>query len=389
MVEDSLGNLLIRLRPPKLTSGLAALLAGLAVLIFSAATARAASFTASLDRDTITLGETATLSLKFEGGTPEQLPSSMTVSNLQLVLVGGPSHFDININGNRTSYDTFSYVVTPTQAGQFTIPSLTASVNGKQLSSQPLKLTVTKPVALPAGGGADSQIAFARLLLPRKEIYSGETVIADLQLFYRQDVQLAREPQVTAVPADGFTVGKISGNNQSLTQIGNAIYNVIPAKIALTANKSGALHLGPVTISLVLLVPSNDRQSDSFFDPFGMLRRNVQKPVSVATSALDVQSLPLPSENWPDEFQRRDRQLHPDRHRRADQRSPSAILSPCACRSPATARSRASRCPAQAALERFQNLSAHDQGWRPADQFGFQGNKNIRGNRLAAKRGCA
>ena len=302
MVEDSLGNLLIRLRPPKLTSGLAALLAGLAVLIFSAATARAASFTASLDRDTITLGETATLSLKFEGGTPEQLPSSMTVSNLQLVLVGGPSHFDININGNRTSYDTFSYVVTPTQAGQFTIPSLTASVNGKQLSSQPLKLTVTKPVALPAGGGADSQIAFARLLLPRKEIYSGETVIADLQLFYRQDVQLAREPQVTAVPADGFTVGKISGNNQSLTQIGNAIYNVIPAKIALTANKSGALHLGPVTISLVLLVPSNDRQSDSFFDPFGMLRRNVQKPVSVATSALDVQSLPLPSENVPTNF---------------------------------------------------------------------------------------
>ena len=171
MVEDSLGNLLIRLRPPKLTSGLAALLAGLAVLIFSAATARAASFTASLDRDTITLGETATLSLKFEGGTPEQLPSSMTVSNLQLVLVGGPSHFDININGNRTSYDTFSYVVTPTQAGQFTIPSLTASVNGKQLFSQPLKLTVTKPVALPAGDGADSQSPLHDCYCPKGDLF--------------------------------------------------------------------------------------------------------------------------------------------------------------------------------------------------------------------------
>jgi hypothetical protein len=278
----------------------------LMVLLFAVAlpvrTACAATFTAALDRDTITLGETATLSLKFEGGAPEQLPSSMTVSNLQLVLVGGPSHFEININGNRASYDTYSYVVTPTQAGQFTIPALTANVNGKQMASQPVKLTVNKPMALPAGAGGDSQIAFARLSLPRKEVYSGETVVADMQLFYRQDVQLARDPQITGVPADGFAVGKIAGGNQSLTQVGNAIYNVIPAKIALTVNKTGAVHLGPVTVSLVLLVPSNDRQSDPFLDPFGMLRRNVQKPVSIATSALDATSLLLPSENVPTNF---------------------------------------------------------------------------------------
>jgi hypothetical protein len=297
MADNLLELFFLRLRIPKLKPGLAALFACLIAL-----NSGAASFTASLDRDTITLGETATLSLKFEGGAPEQLPSSMTVSNLQLVMVGGPSHFDININGNRNSYDTYNYVVTPTQAGQFTIPALTANVNGKQMASQPLKLTVNKPVALPAGIGGDSQIAFARLSLPRKEVYSGETVVADMQLFYRQDVQLARDPQLTGVPADGFTVGKIAGNNQSLTQVGNAIYNVIPAKIALTVNKTGAVHLGPVTVSLVLLVPSNDRQSDPIFDPFGMLRHNVQKPISIATSAVDATSLPLPSENAPTNF---------------------------------------------------------------------------------------
>ena len=302
MADNLLENIL-HLRLPKLRPGLAALFACLAVLSSGAMPARAVSFTASLDRDTITLGETATLSLKFEGGSPEQLPSSMTVSNLQLVLVGGPSHFDININGNRDSYDTFSYIVTPTQAGQFTIPALTANVGGKQLASQPLKLTVNKPGAPPpAGANTDSQIAFARLALPKKEVYAGETITADLQLFYRQDTQLARDPQITGTPADGLTVGKIAGGNQTLVQIGNAVFNVIPAKIALTANKTGALHVGPVTISLVLLVPSNDRQSDPIWDPFGMMRRSVQKQFSVATDTLDLNSLPLPAANVPTNF---------------------------------------------------------------------------------------
>jgi hypothetical protein len=306
-MERLQGKSFLRLRGRKLN--LFSVAAGfcLVLLWLGVPPAGAVSFTASLDRDTITLGETAMLSLKFEGGSPEQLPSSMTVSNLQLVLVGGPAHFDININGNRTSYDTFSYVVTPTQAGQFIIPALTANVGGQTLTGQPLKLTVTKPGAPPpAGANTDSQIAFARLALPRKEVYSGETTTADLQLFYRQDTQLAREPQVTSAPADGFTVGKIAGDNQSIVQIGNAIYNVIPAKIALTANKTGTLHVGPVTVSLVLLVPSNDRQSDPLFgqipDLFGMLRRNVQKPISVATDTLDVNSLPLPAENVPANF---------------------------------------------------------------------------------------
>jgi hypothetical protein len=303
MADDLLGNYFTRWRTPELKPGLAALFAFLTVLVSGMAPARAASFTVSLDRDTITLGETATLSLKFEGGKPGQLPSSMTVSNLQLVLVGGPAHFGININGNSTTYDTFSYVVTPTQAGQFIIPALTANVGGQTLTSQPLKLTVTKPGAPPpAGANTDSQIAFARLALPKKEVYAGETITADLQLFYRQETQLAREPQITGAPADGFTVGKIAGGNQTAVQIGNAIYNDIPAKIALTANKTGTLNIGLVTISLVLLVPSNNRDADQFFDPFGMLRHNMQKQFTVTTSTLDVNSLPLPSANVPTNF---------------------------------------------------------------------------------------
>ena len=44
----------------------------------------AASFTASLDRDTMTLGEQATLSLKFEGVQPQDAPGMPKIAGLAL-----------------------------------------------------------------------------------------------------------------------------------------------------------------------------------------------------------------------------------------------------------------------------------------------------------------
>ena len=55
----------------KLSLILTTVLLGLAAL-GSGMTAHGASFTATLDRDAITLGEQATLSLTFEGGQPQQ-----------------------------------------------------------------------------------------------------------------------------------------------------------------------------------------------------------------------------------------------------------------------------------------------------------------------------
>src|SRR5208283_5008464 len=141
MVKDSLGNFLIRIRPPKLKSGLAVFFACLAVLIFGAVSARAASFTASLDRDTMTLGESATLSLTFEGGQSKNVPTP-SVPGLQIVNTGNSQNFSI-INGAMSSTVTVAFSVTARQPGEFTIPALKADVNGQPLSTKPLKLTVT------------------------------------------------------------------------------------------------------------------------------------------------------------------------------------------------------------------------------------------------------
>src|SRR5690349_2434528 len=89
-----------------------------------ARTAAAVSFTASLDRDAITLGENATLSLAFEGGQSKNVPVP-NVPGLQITQIGNSQNFSI-VNGAMSSTITVTFSVTAQQPGEFTIPALVA-----------------------------------------------------------------------------------------------------------------------------------------------------------------------------------------------------------------------------------------------------------------------
>jgi len=86
---------------------------------------RAATFSAALDRSTITLGETATLSLTFIGGSPENVPAPPAIPNLQINYVGPSSQISI-LNNQVSSTVTHNFTVTPRQPGDFSIPAFAA-----------------------------------------------------------------------------------------------------------------------------------------------------------------------------------------------------------------------------------------------------------------------
>ncbi len=146
-------------------------------------------FTASLDRDTITLGEQVTLSLAFEGGQSKNVPKP-SVPGLQIIQTGTSQNVSF-INGSMSSAVTIAFSVTAQKPGVFTIPALTADVNGQQLATAPLKLTVLKASA-PAAAAIDSgnEIAFLKLSLPDKKVYVGQMLTAQLQVCWRDDARI-------------------------------------------------------------------------------------------------------------------------------------------------------------------------------------------------------
>jgi len=300
-MADNLLEKILHLRLPKLRAGLAALFACLAVLVSGTVPAGAASFTASLDRDTMTLGENATLSLTFEGGQSKNVPTP-SVPGLQITQAGTSQNVSW-INGAMSSTVTVAFSVAARQAGEFTIPALTADVNGQPLSTKPLKLTVTTASAPSAAAvNSGNEVAFLKLAFPKPKIYVGESAVARLELYLRDDVQNFGNFQLTSTPTDGFSPGKITDlqNQRRRVQVGNRVYTVIPYAVPLTAVKTGPLVLGAFTGNVVVVLPSQNEGGDPFIRQF--FNQGDQKQIPLATDPVGVESLPLPEQNKPANF---------------------------------------------------------------------------------------
>ena len=274
---------------------LATLLVGLA-----SQSAKAADFHASLDNDTITLGDTATLSLVLEGATANNPPAVPAIPNIQVVPAGTSQNTTI-INGQFSASITYNYRLIPRQVGEYIIPPITADIGGQKFVSQQLTLKVLKPGSpSPDAISSGSQLAFFKLVLPKKEMYLGETIVAELQLFVSSKVQNFGSFQLRPVPADGFTLGQmVESDTRHRTTLGNTVYTVISLLMPLRSVKTGALEIGPVTAGMTVELPSN-RRRDPIFDFLG--GGGEQRQLSVAVDAEKIQVLPLPKEYVPPGF---------------------------------------------------------------------------------------
>jgi len=275
--------------------------AGFCLLLFWVVVtpARAASFNASLDNDTLTLGQTATLSLAFEGGSPQNVPAP-SVPGLQISQAGTSQNVSW-VNGAMNSTVTVAFSVTAQRAGDFVIPAMTIDLNGQRLTSQPLRLRVVAPSAASAAQvESGAQVAFMKLTLPESRIYAGETAAANVEIYLRDDVQNYGNLQFTSTPVDGFVLGKNASGQRYRKQIGNRVYTVIPISIALTVTKTGNVSLGPFTASLVIVLPAQNQNGDAFFNQF--FNPGQQKQITLATDQINVESSPLPAQNVPPNF---------------------------------------------------------------------------------------
>jgi len=261
-------------------------------------TARATTFTTSLDRNSITVGETATLSLTFVDGEPAGTPSLPDIAGLDITYVGPSTQTSFVFNGTATqnTTTTHEFAVTAKKPGVYTIPALSISINGTLLSSQPLTLTVNPATADQNNG---SQMAFVKLTLPKKQMYAGETAAAELQIWLRDDIRPLGNLQLPSLPSDGFNLGKMTVRQNYRVQQGSRVYTIIPIAITITAIKSGTLSIGPLTAQLTILLPYSNEQS---MDPLQrFFNQGERKDISLNSDTYTIQGLNLPG-NPPADF---------------------------------------------------------------------------------------
>jgi hypothetical protein len=265
----------------------------LAAALLIATVASAATFSVSLDRDTVVVGETVTLTLTFEGASPGGMPQLPAIPGLQ-VTGGMSSGYSSSLGADRQmhSVQTYSVPLRANQPGQFQIPALQIDLAGQKLSSEPLNLKVLRedPAAPPVEYATKS--AFLWLALPKKEAFVGESIVGELRLYLRNDVGDISNFQIPAVNGEGYNASKPIQGQQFNRRVGNSSFTVIPLLFSLVPVKSGLLNLELTGGSVIIHGGARDF--------FGNYRQQAQVLLSLERQTF--QALPLPTNSVPANF---------------------------------------------------------------------------------------
>jgi BatD DUF11 like domain len=295
-------------------------LAPVAIAAMQSSFAASPSVTAVLSNSQPAVGQIVQLEIKISGANKAKVPESISVDGLEIHQTGQmyESSLSFGFGGNEgSSSATYTYSVLPLKAGQFNIPPQTVRVGSDSLRTPELVLNVAQGSRGSAGSSqsgqtqAASKLAFAELVVAKKDAYVGEMVPAEIRLGFdpRARGRLQDGPELSG---QGFTTQKLQQPRENLETIGGRTYQVYTFKTAIAAARPGKFEIGPVTAKAVVVLPRrpsaprttrprspfdlfnlDDPFSDPFFsDPFGSMGERTELPIQSETATLNVKPLP-------------------------------------------------------------------------------------------------
>ena len=271
-------------------------LAPLAIAAIQSSFAASPGVTAVLSNSQPAVGQMVQLEIKVNDANSANVPETISIDGLEIHQTGTSRQFEMR-NFDVSSSVTYNYTILPLKAGQFKIPPQTVRVGNDSLRTPELVLNVAQGSGNPGSSAGSAQsgqstvgskIAFAELVVAKKDAYVGEMVPAEIRLGFdpRSRGRLQDGPELSG---QGFTTQKLQQPRENLETIGGRTYQVYTFKTAIAAARPGKFEIGPVTAKAVVVLPRrpsaprttrprspfdlfnlDDPFSDPFFsDPFG------------------------------------------------------------------------------------------------------------------------
>jgi len=300
----------------------------LLVLILAPSIAFAATptVTAVLSDSQPAVGQIVQLEIKVNGANSANVPETISIDGLEIHQTGTSRQFEMH-NFDVSSSVTYNYTILPLKAGHFKIPPQSVRIGNESLRTPELVLDVAQGSGSSGGSAGSAQtgqnpvaskLAFAELVVAKKDAYVGEMIPAEIRLGFdpRAHSRLQEGPELSG---QGFTTQKLQQPRENLETIGGRSYQVYTFKTAIAPARLGKFEIGPVTAKAVVVLPRrpstsprthprspfdlfnlDDPFSDPFFsDPFGSIGERTELPIRSEPAVLNVK--PLPS-NAPPNF---------------------------------------------------------------------------------------
>ncbi len=274
------------------------------------------SVKAAVSSKTVELGSALTLTVTIDGAQevpPVQLPKIEGVETRYL----GPNIRVSTINGAKFHSMGVRFSVIPLKTGQFQIPALTISLDGKDYTTTPIDITVMAATAGPPGqtGAKDKDAAsslqdkiFIVLGTSKKETYVSEPIPVVIKLFIND--LAVKNVQYPSLEHDGFAVEDFPEPRRGRQTLGDVNYQVMEFRTFIYPTRTGDLNLGPAHLGANIMIKNSRREdmpgefndifTDDLFDNF--LGRYETKTIMLESANIGLKVLPLPPEGRPQDF---------------------------------------------------------------------------------------
>ncbi len=269
-------------------------------------------FTVSVNKNPVATGEQFEVTFSLNGNGDRFTPPDFA----GLEVLSGPnvSTNMTYINGTTTSSNSYSYDLSGLREGEITIGPAFIMVNGKRLSTNPLRIKIIKGQSVPRssaaqqGGGQADQLSegnpadlskslFIKAIVEKETVYEGQQLNLTYRLYTRIGIE---QSQVDKLPdLNGFWNEDIKNLQQQVQwrvdTYKGVKYNVADLKqTILFPDHAGNLTIDPMGMTFLVRqqVPSRDIM-DQFFGAFKDVKYKVKSaPVTIHVKPLPVDGKP-------------------------------------------------------------------------------------------------
>ncbi|MBL7963371.1 MAG: protein BatD [Flavobacteriales bacterium] len=246
------------------------------------------TFTATVDRNNIAVGEQVKLTITLTNG-----QGGFTHPNLGgLEVLAGPmesSSMNI-INGRMSTSVSRTFILTATRPGDYTIGPAETRVGNNVIQTDPIRIKAEKGSGAPTDRQLDqaqqaNRDLFVTLNLSREKVYVGEQVVATYTLYSRHaniEITEQKVPALTGFWAEEVDLGRNTWDD-GLKVVNGLQYRTATLKRqVLFPQRAGRMRIEPVTLALVV--------NRNAFNPFWSGSR-----LDIKSNAVELQVLELPT----------------------------------------------------------------------------------------------
>ncbi|GAB3935647.1 BatD family protein [Mucilaginibacter myungsuensis] len=272
---------------------------------------------ASVDKNQVAVGEQFEVAFTLNGNGDRFQPP--TLSGLQVLAGPNVSTSMSSINGATSMSIGYSYILAATKEGTATIGSASIAVNGKVLSTKPIRVTVTKGQLGNSNArqqqqqqqnvivddnrpmGDVSKSIFLRAAVDKTRAYPGQQLTVSYELYTRVGIlesQLDKLPDLNGFWSQDMNDPKQPQNVVWRTKIVNGLkYNVADVKqTILFPQKTGNLTIDPLGMTFIIRqqAPPRDAMEQFFGGAFKDVKVKLKsQPVTIAVKPLPEAGKPI------------------------------------------------------------------------------------------------